>query len=598
MKTALKFLFVLLPVALVACYVQRYAVNMLFQDEFALIDLVVADAPEAELWVGQHQEHRPVATRLLYFAIAKMTAMNSIAQVAGSMTLAGVSLLLMGLYLKDEMGDRFKMRHLVLVSFLVFGFAQFINWLGGYQIAYVLTATSAVGAFFFMHRSMTRARTTGARWGYTVASCLCAVVATFATFHGLAVWPVLLAVMLLHVGRNAFKDLRFYGVLFVAAACGLLFFQGYRYPETYPSPLYATQHYFEFGRFMMRFLGSSLAPETYSAIVAGLGLLIGGLYVMYDYARRNNMAEYGFFPVALILFAFVVAFETALRMTNLGSDEVGRHSRYAAFSLLAVIGVALYLFAAHRNENPKLERIWLRRAATLFFGLVAVSLFVQAWRAERFGEYWNYERRMSAFFISTYPTQPDDVVIKTGGYHSKHSNDTDKLRAKKYNLFSWIPQDDPAVLNDPSKRLDAPRPATLFRWDMFQLNRQAKDPYILFESWAVDPRTDELLDSVYFYFNDKAYKAYYGNQRQDVAEFMGSDKYRFCGFERFIPLSEFPDGEYTVKLRLVNRDRTGYYENDPNAKMIVRNRQFTFADRVPRQPDEAFLANAPQPVDE
>lgn len=604
MKTALKSAFVLLPVLFVACYIQRYAVNMLFQDEFAMIDLCVADSPTLDGLFAQHGEHRPFFPRLLYFAVAKTTAMNSVAQLVAGMVLAGLTLAMAGVYLKTEMGDAFKTRHLAFAAFVVFGMAQYLNWLAGWQIVFFMTATAATAAFLFMHLSLTRARTAGGRWGYVVLACAGAGVASFSSMHGLVAWVVLALGLTVHLGAAAFKDLRFYATLFAGFACYALYFQGFMYPRDAAPLLHAFRHYGEFVRFGARFMGTALAPETYSAILAGGALAVAGLYVAYDYARRADPEEngekpgpaaYGFFPVCLIAFALLVALETGARLTNLGSDVEGRSSRYATFSLMAALGVALYIFVARKNANPDMARPWPRRLATLFLAGVCVSFFFHAWRAEGYGDWWRYQRRMSAFVISTYRTQPEDKVLKAGGYKSKYENDADRLRPLGYNLYAWLDMDVPAVLDDPAKRLPVTgRPPTLFRWNDFHVERGERDPYIEFASWAVDPVNKAPLDSVYLYFNDRMYKVFYGNPRDDVAKFMGDERFRFCGFERYIPLSEFPDGEYAVSLRLVNHDRTGYYDIDPNAKMTVRHGRFSFDDRHERPSDADVAAMPPE----
>lgn len=579
----IKILIALVPVAVVAAYVAVYAVNMLYHDEFSMVDLLTAEQVDFAALMHQHGEHWNFFPRIVYYLIAKATAMNSVAQIVFSLALTIAVYACLGLYLKRVLGDDFRMRYLLIVGLALFSLAQFQNWLWGFQISYFMTAAGAVFAAAALERALIQTRP-GAKLGFFLLAVASAAVASYSTIHGLLVWPALLVAWGLYKGVDAFRHKRFWIFLVVAIGCWTSYFLGYVRPEQQAELGYFIHHLQEFGRYVTRFLGTALSPDTTGAVIAGAILLAGTLYVSYDYRRSQDDA--GFLPIALMWFGVLAAIASGVRLTNFGSEADGRSSRYAAFSILVVAGLCMYLFTAARAGREFREGGWRRRLSLVFLGVVVFSFAAHAYRAVGFGERWREERRLNAFLVHSYETQPDYVVILTGGYRSKRHMDTEKLRAHGYNLFSWYPADDPSIVEDPALRREWTKTPTLFNWGTLQYQPDdgaegKADPFILFRSWAVDRDAGAPLDSVYVYFNDRRYRAYYGLDRADVAHWLMNPAYRRSGFERFLPMTEFPDGEYRVLLRLVKADRSGYYELDPLTTMFVENRipRFHYASR-------------------
>ncbi|MDR3089041.1 MAG: hypothetical protein LBU39_04400 [Desulfobulbaceae bacterium] len=78
----------LLPVFLGAFILHTYGMNILFQDEFFLVPLVIPDhLPNLEELFQQHNQHRILFPKIVYFFISKATAMNSLAVMWASFAL-------------------------------------------------------------------------------------------------------------------------------------------------------------------------------------------------------------------------------------------------------------------------------------------------------------------------------------------------------------------------------------------------------------------------------------------------------------------------------------------------------------------------------
>lgn len=80
-----------LPVFGGAFFLYRYGVNVLFMDEFAMTPLAISDhLPSLADLFHQHNEHRIFFPKLVYFFLAKASAMNSLAPMWASFTLVTV----------------------------------------------------------------------------------------------------------------------------------------------------------------------------------------------------------------------------------------------------------------------------------------------------------------------------------------------------------------------------------------------------------------------------------------------------------------------------------------------------------------------------
>jgi hypothetical protein len=81
--------------------------------------------------------------------------------------------------------------------------------------------------------------------------------------------------------------------------------------------------------------------------------------------------------------------------------------------------------------------------------------------------------------------------------------------------------------------------------------------YLVVTGWAVDQSAANLAGGVYVKIDAKLYEAYYGSDRQDVADHFGTPQYRYSGFEAVIPGIE--EGRHSLSLVILSHDDKGYY---------------------------------------
>jgi hypothetical protein len=77
--------------------------------------------------------------------------------------------------------------------------------------------------------------------------------------------------------------------------------------------------------------------------------------------------------------------------------------------------------------------------------------------------------------------------------------------------------------------------------------------------WAADP-SGAPVSGVEVTIDQKPYYTNYGVERQDVAVALKNTSYNKFGFQLHTPASQFPNGIHDLTIRIINKDRTGYFE--------------------------------------
>ena len=84
--------------------------------------------------------------------------------------------------------------------------------------------------------------------------------------------------------------------------------------------------------------------------------------------------------------------------------------------------------------------------------------------------------------------------------------------------------------------------------------------FIRVAGWAIDPDKESAAGDVYIDLDDKLFlPAFYGKEKQDVADSFGVESYRDSGFERYVPVSEIGEGTHELSVVVVDSDGEGYY---------------------------------------
>ena len=189
----------------------------------------------------------------------------------------------------------------------------------------------------------------------------------------------------------------------LGAAVWVAYFWHYHQPPNTRAPSYGLDHPLAGLRFFVSLVGGSLASDSGSALVVG-ALLIGGGVVALVVAglRRSHGVQLW---VTLLVYAALICISIASGRSFVGGGAA-LWSRYSTYSLL--YDAALLVLAA--------RLVWNRPTATGFAALVALVGLI-AWGAQdtyrhgmAAGASSAFGRRLGAFYVATYRTEPDAVL--------------------------------------------------------------------------------------------------------------------------------------------------------------------------------------------
>ncbi len=327
-------------VALVAA-VQRYAVNVLYWDEWAIATILPRHHLGRLRWMdlfAQHNESRMVVPRLLIVALANASGGDVRWQMGATIALAcGVSACVWVLGRRTlQCGTVARAAIWALANLLVFGLVQHENWLMGMQLVAELPVACLAGGLV----AATSNRPLATRF---VACMALATVSTFSMAHGAICWVLLLPMLWVRSSVTSadgrMRRVRWTGV-YVAVFLGLLlaYFHDYHKPAGHPGLDEVLRQPAKALAYALAFLGHPLrgigAPRLAAAIAAGVVSLVVLAAVAFrllraaDARQRLNRAA-----PWLIFVAYALASAAVATLGRLGFGlEQSLESRYTAYS--------------------------------------------------------------------------------------------------------------------------------------------------------------------------------------------------------------------------------------------------------------------------
>ncbi len=355
------YLLVFLPAALAFLYVYLFGVNVVWRDQWIIVNHFVSyhegTLNLSQFW-AEHNEHIIIFPRLVMFGLGLLTAYDTRAEMYLILVCFLVTLIV---FLRvSGARSRYALLLFVPVAFLVFSLRQYGNMLWGFQITFAFVQTFGVLAFYFLH-----VLAGNPRWRLAFpAAAASGVVASFSAVQGLLVWPVGLAQILLSpLGRTAKVRL---GGLWGLLGAGLWAFYVLEQRSGHGvSPGESAYRPAAIAEFFLVLLGSSLSWPEGSVFAVGLllaGLAAAGLWLCY---RAGRLGEDSFW-LALMFFALLTLASISLGRADGGLAQA-TISRYTTFSILAVVAIYMTLMKT-ALETPGRRSL----AAPVLFGVAAV----------------------------------------------------------------------------------------------------------------------------------------------------------------------------------------------------------------------------------
>jgi hypothetical protein len=325
----------LLLVALVgtAWFVHSYAVNALFDDQFADVNIVghlrAGSLTFGTLW-AQHNENRVFFPNLVVLFLAQTVHLDIRTEVALNAILWWTTAVLLVL------GHR--RRALVAWAWywpvaLMFGsIVALDDTLFGFNLSWFLVLASLAGALYLIDRRPE------ATWTL-VAAVAVAIIGSYSSFQGLLIWPAGLLLLLLRRSPRR-RIIIWTGAAVVTAA---VFFVDFNRAETGVSntsrSLGAMVRFFFSS--LGNVLGSSFPPgSSTNAPVLVLGVLVFGLAVVGLVRAIRRPVGGGPLGAALITFGLLCTGASTFGRTSFGIADEGR---YIVFTATVWIGAYLAL---------------------------------------------------------------------------------------------------------------------------------------------------------------------------------------------------------------------------------------------------------------
>ena len=561
-------LLILVPAALALLYVRAFGVSVVIADAWPMTRLFEKWSSGtlhlSDLWV-QHNEHRMLFPKGVELLLGGITKYDNVAEMYLIEGCFFVTLVILLLAFRDSIATRHWLLLFVPVSLLIFSLRQHQNMLFGFQINFAFTQTFGVLSLFLLyvlgHSSLKKLAFVAALGSATVAS--------FSTAQGLLVWPVGALQLFVSPVEKATKK----AMIVVWGLIGLgewvAYFVDYVKPEDHPSLFYVLEHPLVGTQYFLTSLGSSLFWEQNSAFAGGLLLSCLALVSFLLIYKDRKFGESSFW-ISLLLYSFCILTSVTLGRSWFGVEQA-LESRYTSFSILAVVSVYAMLAKTVVEKRARLNTILL----VAFSGIILLSAAISYSEGVKQGSREKVSRERAAFILSTYETQPDELLTRTLYPSAKIVRKRAPiLQSLGYNVFSERQaQGSLPPLSDLTPVAAATPSAidVITGGEVSQQNRSfvvtEEGSFIELAGWAVDADNESVAGGVYVDVDGKLFPAFYGAERGDVAKSLGDPSYRYAGFDRAIPVSEIGGGTHELSIVVLTSDREGYYR--PGQKVVI-----------------------------
>lgn len=371
-RRAIDLLLIFFPSLIILFAINRYAVNVPYMDEWAMVPLVAKLHTRgftlADFWT-QHNEHRFVLPRLIMVALASLGGWNIVRELYASFLLALWSAVVLWrlLIITVEPNDPALVRPLTLtVSLLLFSAAQGENWIWGWELSWFLTNLFAIVAIWAL------ARWPGRRLGFLTAA-LATISATYSLAGGAVLWVIILSALILQ--RQHWRPIYALSWTFLGAICIGLYFHNYHHPGHHPDLFYLVNHPLRFVKYILVYLGSALQIRMDPKLATAYSLLgVVALAVSVYGLWRAPGSRQRLLPwLHLILYAVGNAAITGVGRVGFGVSQA-LANRYTTVAALFWMGVFVIGSVALRTYLLQ-KSVWRRPVLAISSAFVAVLMW-------------------------------------------------------------------------------------------------------------------------------------------------------------------------------------------------------------------------------
>jgi hypothetical protein len=359
------------PVAAYFWLIHRYALNIVYYDQWSDVRLV-AHPTFGALW-AQHNENRIFFPNLVVLLLAHTTHLNIIDEEFLSASMLVVATALIALAHRRRASETPWFAYIPLVL-LLFSFVQDGDTLWGFQLAWYMVLLALAGCVYLLDRpNLSRL--------VFAAAVVIAVVGSFSSLQGLLIWPVGVLLNFQRRRRGVFQ----LGWIVSAAVTIATYLYGLNFSKANPGGTFALTHLGSSLRFFFTAIGNIFGGQVIQAgvrvpgapnlgtggtVVLGTIVFVLAVLTIVVFGARRDETTAGPIGVALVLFGLLFA---ASLTTDRSSAAWGAGlSRYTTFDLLILAGCYLAMLGRPLTER----RSWIPAARAIIVGLVALQVVV------------------------------------------------------------------------------------------------------------------------------------------------------------------------------------------------------------------------------
>ena len=396
----LPLVLIMIPPLMQLIYIQSFAVDVLFWDDWELV-LLLKTPPSLStmdyLW-SQHNEHRILFPRLLLFGLARASDFNTIVPIYIGLLLAGLSAV--GLWFVYKQTWSSSIWAFVPISWFIFNLGQWENILWGWQISvYLCVAASIWGLCLLVPDSI----------AFTVLAALLGLVASFSFSNGLLIWPIGFAYLI--TARAELKRVATWTAVGLAAVTFYLWHFTLEITQL-PSPTTVLSEPARAIAFFLANIGAPLGMDRLEWSVVVGGVLLAFIVIAgANQLRQKGLAETKFLLAAtLVLFGLLSSVAVTLGRSGLGMESA-LLSRYRTVGLLGITGIYLLLVRqlAPRERGSGPAGRW---SLIFFVVLAAIGISQSTRHAIPQGRALRTLRIELQEILLTFDQQPDEALAR------------------------------------------------------------------------------------------------------------------------------------------------------------------------------------------
>lgn len=398
----------MIPLAILVVSVFTYKVNIPYWDQWSFVPYIEKSFEEGitlkDLW-SQHNEHRLIFPKMVMFILARLSHYDITYELIFILLLAVATVAVL-----DRQSVKIKKEFkwpglnwiLPIISILIFSLDQEYNWVWGWQLQIFLNLLAVVGGLSLLNDPRLS-------WRKYILALGLGIVATYSFANGLLYWGLgLLPLWCLKQSR--LKKRIWMLSVWIVTSLGMAFSYFHDFQTLSGKPLgYVLKHIFEYGLYVLKFIGAKLINyETYAVVFGMIGLVLFIWMTLY-FLKKGPEDFRRILPFVLLgLYTLGTALLSGIGRLELGSGTA-MSGRYKTFSSLIWVADFVFLYYLFFEISRRFKK-FLRFAGLGFLSIfVLVFLFISLRSSYRVGH-----RGLRSFHANILEIKNDILQNKSG----------------------------------------------------------------------------------------------------------------------------------------------------------------------------------------